>query len=355
MRPSSLIPPIALALMLAAGPALAQHEGHGPPPAPQATPEPPAAEPAPDAAADPETEAADAMTMDWPTDLPADAPAGDSAGQMDHGQMDHGAMDHGAMDHGAADAADYGTPGNEPPPPAPTDYAAEQYFPAEVMKPLRDQLRREHGGGRVWSVMLSLAEGQWGDGDEGYRWQGEARYGGDLNRVVVKTEGEGEAGHGLEAGEVQLLYSRAIGPYYDLQAGIRQDIQEGPRRTWAVIGFEGLAPYWFETEGALFLSDEGELSGRLEASYDLRLTQRWILEPRAEVTAYADDIPELDVGAGVSSVELGLRLRYEIRREFAPYVGVNLERKVGDTADLARALGDDVSTVRFVAGVRTWF
>jgi len=322
---------LAILPLLIATPALAQHEGHTPPPASAPAQAPATTEP----------EAEEAMTMDWPTELPAGEPAQDSMAGMDHS----------AMGHGAADEA----VGNEPPPPAPTDFAADQFYPATTMQPSRDQLRREHGGSTVSSVMLNLGEWQFRDGEDGYRWDGEAWFGGDINRVVVKTEGEGEAGFGIEAGDVQLLYSRAITPYYDLQVGLRQDIQRGPSRTYATVGFEGLAPYWFETEGALFLSDEGELSGRLEGSYDLRLTQRWILQPRAEVNLYAEDIPELGIGLGVSNVELGLRLRYEIRREFAPYVGISFDRKLGDTANMAQALGDDRESVSFVLGIRAWF
>ena len=320
----TLIVAVVLPLLLAT-PALAQHEGHTPPPASTPAQAPATTEP----------EADEAMSMDWPTELPAGEPAQDSMAGMDHGATDEAV-------------------GNEPPPPAPTDYAAEQFYPA-AMQPSRDQLRREHGGSTVSSVMLNVGEWQVRDGENGYRWDGEAWFGGDINRVVVKTEGEGEAGFGIETGDVQLLYSRAVTPYYDLQVGLRQDIQRGPSRTYATVGFEGLAPYWFETEGALFLSDEGELSGRLEGSYDLRLTQRWILQPRAEMNVYAEDIPELGVGSGVSNIELGLRLRYEIRREFAPYIGVNFDRKLGGTADFARAAGEDAQSVNFVLGVRAWF
>lgn len=329
MRTTSTL--LAALPLLLATPAFAQHEGHTPPAAAPA-PAPKSAEAPPST----EAEADEAMTMDWPTELPAGEPAQDSMAGMDHGASDEAV-------------------GDEPPPPAPADYAAEQFYDRPTMQRSRDQLRREHGGGRTFSVMLNLGEWQFRDGEDGYRWDGEAWFGGDINRVVVKSEGEGETGFGVEAGDVQLLYSRAISPYYDLQVGVRQDVQRGPRRTYATVGFEGVAPYWFETEGALFLSDEGELSARLEGSYDLRLTQRWILQPRAEVNVHAEDIPELGIGSGVSNVELGLRLRYDIRREFAPYVGISFDRKLGDTADIAQAAGEDPESVSFVLGIRAWF
>jgi copper resistance protein B len=122
-----------------------------------------------------------------------------------------------------------------------------------------------------------------------------------------------------------------------------------------VIGFEGLAPYWFDVEGALFLSDKGDVTARFEASYDQRITQRLILQPMAEIDGAFKEVPERGVGSGISSVEMGLRLRYEIAREFAPYVGFAWERKLGKTARMARADGHKASQPAFVAGVRFWF
>lgn len=245
-------------------------------------------------------------------------------------------------------------PGIEPAPPVPTDHAADRVFDPATMARARGQLHMEHGGGVFSKVMINLGEMQVRDGETGYRWEGEAWVGGDINRLVIRSEGEG-GGSGLESAEVQALYSRAVGPYFDFQAGLRQDLQSGPKRTYATLGFEGLAPYWFETSGALFLSSKGELLGRLEAAYDLRLTQRWILQPRVEANVSGQDIPALELGSGVSSIEMGLRLRYEIKREFAPYVGISFDRRFGGTADYARAAGKDVAATSLVIGVRTWF
>ena len=122
-----------------------------------------------------------------------------------------------------------------------------------------------------------------------------------------------------------------------------------------MLGFEGLAPYWFEVEGAVFVSDRGDVRGRLEGYYDHRITQRLILQPRAELKFAAQDVPENRIGSGLSNAELGLRLRYEIRREFAPYVGVSWDRRFGDTARYARADGDRATSKSIVAGVRVWF
>ncbi|KFL48787.1 copper resistance protein CopB [Sphingobium sp. ba1] len=154
---------------------------------------------------------------------------------------------------------------------------------------------------------------------------------------------------------MQVLYSRAIDPYFNLQGGIRQDFGRGPDRTYATIGVEGLAPGMFEVEGALFLSTKGDVLGRVEGYYDQRITQRLILQPRAEVNFAAQDIPENDIGSGLVNIELGARLRYEFSRQFAPYIGVSYLRKAGDTARLSRLAGEDVHATSFVAGVRFWF
>lgn len=245
--------------------------------------------------------------------------------------------------------------GQEPPPPAPTDHAADRVFDPIVMAASRAQLRKEHGGSLIGMVLLNIAEYQVRKGKDGYRWDGEAWYGGDINRLTLKSEGEGALRDQLESAEIQALYSRALDPYWNLQAGVRYDFKPNPSRTYATIGIEGLAPGFFEVEGALFLSNKGELLGRLEGYYDQRITQRLILQPRVELNFAAQDVPENGIGSGLSNAELGLRLRYEIRREFAPYIGVSYDRKVGDTARFARIAGEDVGNTSFVAGIRFWF
>lgn len=265
-------------------------------------------------------------------------------------------MDHGAMDHTATlELPAEEVVGAEPAPALPNDHAADAFFDPATMQASRDQLRREHGGALISEVMLNLGEYQSRDGEDGYRWEGEARFGGDIHRLVLKSEGEGGVDSGIEAAEVQALYSRAVTPYFDLQIGIRQDFEPTPQRTYATVGFEGLAPYWFDVQGALFLSDDGDVLGRAEGTYDLRLTQRLILQPRAEVNLAAQDVPEIGVGSGVTNLELGLRLRYEVRRNFAPYVGISYDEKFGGTADFARAAGEDPSRTSLVFGLRAWF
>ena len=245
--------------------------------------------------------------------------------------------------------------GNTPAPAPPTDHAADSVFGADQMAGSRAMLRHENGGMPAYSVVFNLAEYRVQKGGDAYRWDGEGWFGGDIDRFVVKTEGEGAVRGGLESGEVQALYSRAIDPWFNLQAGVRHDFKPGPARTYATVGFEGIAPYWFEVEGALFLSDKGDLLGRLEGYYDQRITQHLILQPRAELNFAAQDIPANGIGSGLSDAELGLRLRYEIKREFAPYVGISWESKVGDSARFARATGGKVQATSLVVGIRAWF
>ena len=240
-----------------------------------------------------------------------------------------------------------------PPPPPPKDYAAERFFNPAAMAAARATLREEHGGTQLSKVMANLAEYQARSGG-GYRWDGQAWFGGDINRFVLKSEGEGSRRAGLDGAEVQALYSRTISPYFNLQTGVRQDFKPHSR-TYVTVGVDGLAPYWFDVGAALFLSSKGELLGRLEGTYDLRLTQRLILQPRVELNLAAQDTREARTGSGLSNAELGLRLRYEIKREFAPYIGVSYDRRFGKTGDYVRAIGEDVAVTSFVAGVRAWF
>lgn len=238
-------------------------------------------------------------------------------------------------------------------PAPPIDHLADRVFDPVAMDRARAVLRQEHGGAQVSQVMANLLEYRARSGGDGYHWDGEASFGGDLNRLVLKSEGEGDR-HGVETGEIQALYSRVVGLYTDLQVGVRQDV-EPKSRTYATVGFETLLPYWIEAGGALFLSSNGDVLGRAEGAIDWRLTQRLVLQPRAELNFAAQDIPETATGSGLSDGELGLRLRYEVRRAFAPYVGVTWARRFGRTADYARAQDRELSDTSFVVGLRAWF
>ncbi len=269
---------------------------------------------------------------------------------------DHAAMPGMNMNSPGHDMAAMGTAEipHGPPPPPPQDRAADRFYAPAAMAAAGAQLKTEHGGEAISKVMVSLAEYQVRDGKDGFRWEGQGWYGGDINRFVLKSEGEGTRGEGVESAELQGLYSRAIGVYTDAQVGIRQDF-EPHSRSYATIGVQSMLPYWFDVEGALFLSTKGELLGRLEGTYDLLLTNRLILQPRAELNFAAQSTAETRTGSGLSNAELGLRLRYEITREFAPYIGVSWDQQVGQTANYSRALGRDTGATSFVFGIRTFF
>lgn len=245
--------------------------------------------------------------------------------------------------------------GDTPPPPLPADHAADAVYGAPAMAMGRHHLETFHGGQKTGQVAFNLAEYQVRKGRDGFEWNGQAWYGGDIDRLWVKSEGDGTFGRSVERAEVQALYSHAIGPYFNVQGGVRYDFKPNPSRVYATVGVEGLAPSFFEVEGALFLSNNGELLGRAEAYYDQRITQRLILQPRAELNLAAQSSRDIGIGAGLSDAELGLRLRYDIRREFAPYVGVQYRRAFGDTRRFARLAGEDPGGWEVVTGIRTWF
>lgn len=258
--------------------------------------------------------------------------------------------------HVMAPAAGPETPIGPPPPAALSGprHAADIVHGA-AMERARAVLREEHGGLPSHKLLVDRAETRVRDGRDGYLLDAQGWYGGDIDKLWLKTEIEGEWGGRIEHGELQALWSRAIGPWFDLQAGGRFDAQPGPNRTHLVLGLQGLAPYWWEVEGAVFLSDKGELTARAEAEYDLRITQDLILQPRAEAELSAQDIDEVGIGAGLSEVSLGARLRYQISPLVAPYVGLEYERAFGDTADLRRAEGDEAGSFNVLAGIRFWF
>ncbi len=260
--------------------------------------------------------------------------------------------------HNMGPSAEAPDPPAGPPPSAALTgpaHAADAAFPAERMAEARAIFREEHGRIRTFRLLVDQLETRIQNGRDGYGWDAEAWYGGAINRLWLKTEGEGEFGSRPEQAEVQALWSRALDPWFNLQTGVRYDFRPDPQRGYLVLGIEGLAPYWFEVDGAVFLSDRGDLSARFEGEYDQRITQRLILQPRVEVDFALQDVPEIGVGSGLSEAEAGLRLRYEIVPEFAPYVGVQYGRAFGDTARFRRAGGEDVGGWSFLVGVRTWF
>lgn len=331
---------IALLALAAANPVYAQHQGHDM----HQMEEQPSADPH---AGHNMEEAAPAPAPQQP-----DPHAGHDMSGPEQGQADpHAGHDMGAPDGGEA-----------PPPWPPSEaarsgpaHAADAIFGAGEMEAARQQMRLEAGGMTVFKFLADRLEYRAQEGKDGYLWDLRASYGGDIDKLVVKSEGEGLFGEKPEGAEVQALWSHAIAPFFDLQAGVRYDIRPDPERAHLVIGVEGMAPYMFEVDGALFLSHEGDLTAAFEAEYDQRITQDLILQPRIEANLAAQDIPELGIGSGLSSIEAGLRLKYRIVNEFAPYVGVEWERLIGDTASYARAAGEERSTTRAVFGVTMWF
>lgn len=260
--------------------------------------------------------------------------------------------------HVMPDAPAGAAPPVAPPPPVAfsgPENAADTIYDLALSRRARQVLVDEHGGYAGWMALADRLEYRAREGNDGYAWDVQGWYGGDYNRLWLKSEGDGAFDEDLEHAEVQALYSRAIDPWFNLQAGVRQDFGDGPERTHLVLGVQGLAPYWFEVDGAVFLSTEGDLTARFEAEYDQRITNRWILQPAVEVDLAAQDVPELGIGAGLTSLEVGLRLRYEFRPEFAPYVGVEYERVFGEAANLRRRAGQNAGEWSLVAGVRTWF
>ena len=203
-------------------------------------------------------------------------------------------------------------------------------------------------------VMINQLEVRSTDGPDPRVLEAQAWVGRDVNKLWLKADVEYVDGHTEEA-EIQTLYSRAIAPYWDLQVGWRHDSRPTPSRAWLAFGVEGLAPYWFEIDAAAFIGESGQVGARLEAEYEVMFSQRWVLSPELKVNLHAKNDEATGTGSGLSDTELGLRLRYEVRREFAPYIGVNWVKKYGNTADFARDEGEDTDDLQFVAGIRAWF
>ena len=329
MNYSLLLP----AAALFATPAFAQssHQGHD---MPAEKAEPSASPPASDPHAGHDMSAADEPVTEQPALEAADPHAGHD------------------MSAGEAETEDVG---NVPAPAPPSDHAADAIFGSDVMARSRKELAYEVGGMGYSLVTIDLLEVGFQKGRESYRFEGEAFTGGNINRFDLKFEGEGAFGERIDDLELQALYSRAIAPYWNLQAGVRYDIKPDPSRTYLVAGVEGIAPYWFKVNAAGFVSNKGELRARLEASYDQRITQSLILQPRIEANIAFQNIRAIGVGSGLTDFEAGLRLRYEIEQEIAPYIGVEWRKQTGDTARFSRAAGEDPETISLVAGIRIWF
>lgn len=205
-------------------------------------------------------------------------------------------------------------------------------------------------------ILFNELEGRTNGPDNELRWDMEAWAGTDMNKLWFKSEGvfeDGKAGDGI----TEALYDRPIPflRYFDAQVGVRHDLDSSRGRTWGAIGIEGLAPNFFEVEPTFYFSSRGRVAGRVNGSYDLLITNRLILQPQLELNFYSKSDPSRGIGSGLSEIDTGLRLRYEISRKLAPYIGVTYAGKFGETADLTRAEGGIVNDVRFVFGIRVWY
>lgn len=263
--------------------------------------------------------------------------------QMDHSQMDHSRMGHAAMGH-AAMAAEPDLPREPIPPLTAADRAAA--FPTL-------QRHMAHDSGINSFVLFNRLEAWDAEHGDAQAWEAQAWVGTDIDRVWVRSEGERVDGR-LHSANAEVLYGRSVSAWWDVVAGVRRDFQPDGR-TWAAIGLQGLAPYMFETQATLYLGNGGHVEATIEVEYELLLTNRLILQPLVELDFASKDDPGRGVGSGLSSMEAGLRVRYEISRRFAPYVGVVHERSFGDASRWQRAAGESPRDTRVVAGVRVWF
>lgn len=296
----------------------------------------------------------------------ADKPSSDESRSdktpMDHGQMKHDSSMPGmqggdsdmkgmpGMQMGAMPEMEMGPmQGGSPPPDARDPDAYAEGMPRMPMPGM--DMADDQRFGRVLVNELEYADGR---RDRGQNLNLEAWYGGDYNKLWLKAEGERRGGR-LDTFRTEALWDHTIAAFWSTQLGLRHDTGQGPTRNWLAFGVQGLAPYWFETEATAYVGSGGALAARVEFRYELLFTQRWILQPKLEANFYSKNDPERGIGSGLSDVELGLRLRYEVSRQFAPYIGLVWTRKFGNTATYARQAGERVRDTQLVAGVRFWF
>ncbi len=295
--------------------------------------------------------------------------------QKDMGTMQ--GMDHGSM-HGT-------TPMPSPPPAqstgaAPADPHAAHGMAAPLSNQVDPQAQQERATPRVSSIYRRNPDGSYAipgtgmamadndifymvlfdqleyvntDDGEGVAWDAQAWVGRDFNKLWLKTEGERIQGE--TEGRLELLGSRAVAAFWDAQLGVRHDFGQSPSRQWLAFGIQGIAPYWFDVEAFGYVGPSGRTAARIKTDYTFRLSQVAFLTPEVEANLYGKSDRERGIGSGLSDASFGLRLRYEIRREFAPYIGIQWNRKFGDTADMAREGGESRSERQIVAGVRVWF
>lgn len=277
---------------------------------------------------------------------------------MDHGNMNMQSSPAPApkdamqgMDHGEMNAQ-----GGPPPADARDPHGYSGGFtldkgPYASPKTPRLKLADEHS---FTTMLINRFERSYDRDDNAAVYDGQAWFGTAYDRLVIKAEGDAAKGK-LQEARTELLWGHAIASFWDAQVGLRHDSGTGPERTWLAFGVQGLAPYWFEVDATAYVGENGRTALRLDGEYELLLTQKLILQPRAEINYYGKSDLGREIGSGFSDGVIGLRLRYEINRQFAPYIGVEHTSKFGKTADLAHADGARTGETRWVAGVRVWF
>jgi len=280
---------------------------------------------------------------------------------MDHGSMqgmDHGSMQ--GMDHSSMQGMDHGSmamQGGSAPPDARDPGAYSGGYQLGVGTYALGNTRQLHMADEHLFASVRFDRLEWvrGSDSSAAAYDAQAWFGSTYDKLVIKAEGEAEKGR-LAHARTELLWGHAVATYWDTQLGLRNDAGHGlPGRNWLAFGVQGLAPYWFEVEATGYVGNEGRTALRLSAEYELLITQRLILQPRVEASLYGKNDPETGVGRGLSSGTVGVRLRYEFSRQFAPYIGIERSQAFGNTADMARAAGGRSGETRFVAGVRAWF
>jgi copper resistance protein B len=277
-----------------------------------------------------------------------DQAATDHSG-MDHSGMDHSGMDQGNMDHSGMKPAARPDAPSEPRDPIPTPTEADR---AAAFPPLSRHM--QHASELNHYLLFNRLEAADVDHGSAQAWEAQGWIGNDTDRLWLRSEGERERGH-TESADLEVLYGRAISPWWDVVVGARHDFLPRQSQSWAAIGVQGMSPYKFEIAATAYVGDSGRSALNFEAEYELLLTNRLILQPLIEVDLFGRDDPRRGIGSGLSTVEAGLRLRYEFTRRFAPYVGISRERAFGGTADYRRADGEDIDDTRVVAGLRVWF
>lgn len=266
-----------------------------------------------------------------------------AAKEDDPSAMDHSSMDHSKMDHSKMAPAP-----QEPRTPIPPITDADR----EGAKPPAHG--HEHGGGIYTYLLFNRLEAWDADPGTGQAWEARGWVGTDMHKLWLRSEGERVRGH-TESADIEVLYGHPVSRWWDVVAGVRHDVAPGADQDFAAIGVTGMAPYKFEIEATAYIGTSGQTAARVEAEYELLLTNRLILQPLVEAQWHGKDDASRGIGSGLGKIEAGLRLRYEFTRKFAPYIGLVHERSFGGTADLRRDEGEPTEDTRVIAGVRLWF